>query len=103
MTELDIGEDADTRYKSDNLRIPASAPLADVYHNLCVPLSFRCGMGLRQALVYCNVTQGTHTLKYDEAPGPKPPATAFDTPPRGPARASRPPRWGRAGSEEPIV
>ena len=32
MTELDIGEDADTWYKSDNLQIPASAPLADVYH-----------------------------------------------------------------------
>ena len=34
MTELNIGEDADTWYKSDILQIPASAPLADVYHYL---------------------------------------------------------------------
>ena len=31
MTELDIGEDADSWYADVKLQLPASAPLADVY------------------------------------------------------------------------
>jgi hypothetical protein len=32
MTEVDIGEDADTWFKSNKSQLPASACLADVYH-----------------------------------------------------------------------
>jgi hypothetical protein len=32
MTELDIGEDADSWYADTELQLPASAPLTDVTH-----------------------------------------------------------------------